>query len=290
MSWASSGGEPGAVLARHGAEGLPDALAESEAPQGRHRRLLPGRLSHPLQDRVGQLRPGLPRRRSAAPAASSPSRCCAASWSEDKHNIELFEREGKIGHDAAASQHRRDPGRQPGRRPRKQYYIVMEFVEGGNLREILNIRKKLEPAEALRILEDAAAGLAYAFSSGRHPPRHEADQHPDLQPGHGQAGGLRPGRRSPTASASKDGRHRSTAPSITPAWRRRPACTPGDIAQRHLLPRLRRLRDADRPVAAGDDRRHAQPRMRERTAFATSSRSGRTRSTARRRCSAWSRR
>ena len=31
----------------------------------------------------------------------------------------------------------------------KQYYIVMEFVEGGNLREILNIRKKLEPKAVL---------------------------------------------------------------------------------------------------------------------------------------------
>ena len=40
----------------------------------------------------------------------------------------------------------------------------MEFVEGGNLREILQIRKKLSVAEALRIIEDAAAGLAYAYA------------------------------------------------------------------------------------------------------------------------------
>jgi serine/threonine protein kinase len=44
--------------------------------------------------------------------------------------------------------------------------MVMEFVEGGNLREILAIRKKLEPAEALRLIEDAANGLAYAYSRG----------------------------------------------------------------------------------------------------------------------------
>src|SRR5437588_7011845 len=48
----------------------------------------------------------------------------------------------------------------------KQYFIVMEVVEGGNLRDFLSIRKKLEPAETLRILEDATAGLAYAYSRG----------------------------------------------------------------------------------------------------------------------------
>jgi serine/threonine protein kinase len=89
-------------------------------------------------------------------------------WSEGdkhKHIIELFEREGKMGmslrhanvveilavnQDAASRQH----------------YIVMEFVEGGNLRDLLNIRKKLEPADALRILEDATTGLSYAYSRG----------------------------------------------------------------------------------------------------------------------------
>jgi CheY-like chemotaxis protein len=86
-------------------------------------------------------------------------------WSENRHNIELFEREGKMG---MALRHpnvveilavNRDP--QTG-----QYYIVMEFVEGNNLRDFLAIRKKLEPAEALRILEEATAGLAYAYSRG----------------------------------------------------------------------------------------------------------------------------
>lgn len=86
-------------------------------------------------------------------------------WSDDPHSIELFEREGKLGLDlkhpniveilAVA----RD-------QPTRQYYIAMEFVEGGNLRELLVIRKKLEAPEALRILEDAAAGLAHAYSHG----------------------------------------------------------------------------------------------------------------------------
>ncbi len=86
-------------------------------------------------------------------------------WSDDKHSIELFEREGRMGMSL--------------RHPNiveilavnrdivtKQYYIVMEFVEGSNLRDFLGIRKQLDPPDALRILEDASAGLAYAYSRG----------------------------------------------------------------------------------------------------------------------------
>ncbi|MFO0865181.1 MAG: serine/threonine-protein kinase [Gemmataceae bacterium] len=86
-------------------------------------------------------------------------------WSEDKKKIELFEREGRVGmtlrHPAIVEILAVNFDRSS-----KQYYIVMEFVEGGNLREILSIRKKLNPPEAMKILEDATAGLAYAFSHG----------------------------------------------------------------------------------------------------------------------------
>jgi serine/threonine protein kinase len=86
-------------------------------------------------------------------------------WSEDPHTIELFEREGKLG---KSLRHPNivtilDVNKDPATR---QYYIVMEFVEGGNLRDFLAIRKKLEPAEALRLLEDAASALTYAYSKG----------------------------------------------------------------------------------------------------------------------------
>jgi eukaryotic-like serine/threonine-protein kinase len=86
-------------------------------------------------------------------------------WSEEQRTINLFEREGKVGR---SLQHPnivsilavdRDIASQ-------QYYIVMDFVEGGNLRDFLAIRKKLEPSEALRLLEDAGSGLAHAFSVG----------------------------------------------------------------------------------------------------------------------------
>ncbi len=86
-------------------------------------------------------------------------------WSEDKHKIDLFTREGKMGMTLhhpkiveilAVSQDRAT----------KQYYIVMEFVEGGNLRELLGMRKKLSAAEVLKILEETTSALGYAFSRG----------------------------------------------------------------------------------------------------------------------------
>jgi serine/threonine protein kinase len=86
-------------------------------------------------------------------------------WTEKEQKIELFEREGKVG---MSLRHpnvvqilavNRDT-------LSKQYYIVMEFVEGGNLRDFLAIRKKLEAAEALRITEEVATGLSYANSRG----------------------------------------------------------------------------------------------------------------------------
>jgi serine/threonine protein kinase len=86
-------------------------------------------------------------------------------WSENKHTVELFEREGRVGitlvhpnivQILAINQ---DPAT-------KQYYMVLEFIEGGNLRDILKIRKKMEPAEALKLLDECIAGLGFAFSKG----------------------------------------------------------------------------------------------------------------------------
>jgi serine/threonine protein kinase len=87
-------------------------------------------------------------------------------WSEDEHTIDLFNREGKLGlklsHpnivDVLAVN--RDPFT-------GQYYIVMEFVEGENLRDFLAGRGgKLKPAEAMRFMEDAVTAIVYANSHG----------------------------------------------------------------------------------------------------------------------------
>jgi len=85
--------------------------------------------------------------------------------SEDKQRIDLFNREGKVGlmlkHpgivEVLAVNQDKDTG---------QYYLVMEFVEGGNLREIVKIRKKFSPQEAMKILQDCVEGLAFAYSKG----------------------------------------------------------------------------------------------------------------------------
>jgi serine/threonine protein kinase len=86
-------------------------------------------------------------------------------WSDDQQRIDLFQREARVG---MSMHHPNIVEILAMARDKKaaQYYIVMEFVEGWNLREFLARRKKLEPLEAIKIIEDAAQGLAYAYSLG----------------------------------------------------------------------------------------------------------------------------
>ncbi|MGC1274897.1 MAG: protein kinase [Planctomycetaceae bacterium] len=46
------------------------------------------------------------------------------------------------------------------------HFFTMEFVEGGNLRDFLAVRKQLSPAEATRYTLDVAEGLAFAMANG----------------------------------------------------------------------------------------------------------------------------
>ncbi len=46
------------------------------------------------------------------------------------------------------------------------HYFTMEFIEGGNLHDFVNIRKKLSPVEATRCLIDMSKGLDYALNRG----------------------------------------------------------------------------------------------------------------------------
>jgi serine/threonine protein kinase len=86
-------------------------------------------------------------------------------WSEDQQRIDLFIREGRVGmtlkhpNIVEVLEISQDT-------VTRQYYIVMEFVEGGNLREILKSRGKFDVAESLNILEGATSGLTYAYSRG----------------------------------------------------------------------------------------------------------------------------
>ena len=49
---------------------------------------------------------------------------------------------------------------------RRGHFMVMDFIEGRDLREFVRVRKKLAPEEALRFSIDIAAGLAYAAEFG----------------------------------------------------------------------------------------------------------------------------
>jgi hypothetical protein len=76
---------------------------------------------------------------------------------------ELFRREGELGaqlkHDNIVSIH------EVGSRGQVNY-IVMDFVEGQNLRDFYKVRGKFAPLEAARIAADMMAGLNYAFQKG----------------------------------------------------------------------------------------------------------------------------
>lgn len=48
----------------------------------------------------------------------------------------------------------------------KKYFMIMEFVEGSNLRDFLRIRGKLSPAEALPLIVGLAQGLKYSLEQG----------------------------------------------------------------------------------------------------------------------------
>jgi eukaryotic-like serine/threonine-protein kinase len=86
-------------------------------------------------------------------------------WTMDKQKVDLFMREGKLGltirHPNIVSVLAVNQDTKTG-----QYFIVMEFVEGGNLRDMLQARKKLLPDETLRIMEECAQGLAYSHARG----------------------------------------------------------------------------------------------------------------------------
>ncbi len=86
-------------------------------------------------------------------------------WSEDPHKVDLFMREGRLG----MSMHHPNVVRILAvnhDRATNQYFIVMEFVEGGNLRDFLQIRKRIEIREALQLIEESSSALAYAFMRG----------------------------------------------------------------------------------------------------------------------------
>jgi len=86
-------------------------------------------------------------------------------WTDKPEVIQMFEREGRLG---MSLRHANivevlSVGKDD---KTGQYYIVMEFVEGANLRDLLHIRKTFDTTETLKRLEDVAHALTYANSKG----------------------------------------------------------------------------------------------------------------------------
>lgn len=84
-------------------------------------------------------------------------------FSDDKKNTEQFRREGEMGR---TLRHENIVPISEVHSEGRTHYLVMEFVEGGNLREFLKIRKRVEPAEATRLMIDVTNGINYAHSRG----------------------------------------------------------------------------------------------------------------------------
>jgi serine/threonine protein kinase len=82
-------------------------------------------------------------------------------WAEDPRTVTLFKRElGKrLKHKNIV------PIYEVGSEG-NQHYLTMEFVEGGNFRELMKGRGKFSPVEATRYALDIAEGLDYALTLG----------------------------------------------------------------------------------------------------------------------------
>ena len=84
-------------------------------------------------------------------------------WAEDPRKVNLFKREGELG---KRLKHKNIVPIYEVGSDGNQHYLTMEFVEGGNFRELLKARGKFSPFEATRYVLDITQGLDYALSLG----------------------------------------------------------------------------------------------------------------------------
>jgi len=84
-------------------------------------------------------------------------------YSENKAQSSLFVREGRVG---CILRHPNIVPTYEVVSKGKVHFLVMEFIEGRNLREFVRIRKKLEPLEATEMMSGIVDGMSYAFEKG----------------------------------------------------------------------------------------------------------------------------
>jgi serine/threonine-protein kinase len=94
---------------------------------------------------------------------SIPTAVDAKSGRSNRPVIDLFRREGEIG---AALKHPNIVEIQEVYSHGGMHYIVMEFVEGRNLREFYRARRRFKPLEAADIMAGVMAGLNFAAQQG----------------------------------------------------------------------------------------------------------------------------
>jgi serine/threonine-protein kinase len=80
-----------------------------------------------------------------------------------KYTIELFKREGEIG---LSLKHPNIVEINEVYSHGATHYIVMEFIEGRNLREFYRARRRFDPLEAAQIMDGVLSGLNYALQQG----------------------------------------------------------------------------------------------------------------------------
>lgn len=84
-------------------------------------------------------------------------------WAEDSRKVMLFKREGELG---KRLKHKNIVPIYEVGSEGNQHYLTMEFVEGGNFRELLRGRGKFSVNEAVRYATDISEGLEYALELG----------------------------------------------------------------------------------------------------------------------------
>ena len=84
-------------------------------------------------------------------------------WAEDPRKVQLFKREGELG---KRLKHKNIVPIYEVGSEGNQHFLTMEFVEGGNFRELMKARGKFPALEATRYAQDIAEGLEYALSLG----------------------------------------------------------------------------------------------------------------------------
>ncbi len=119
------------------------------------------RLTRPLG--VGASAPRLSWPRTSPCDAGSPSRCSTRAWPATKRSSALSGRgPGRGGPAAPQHPHASTTGVTRAAFP----YLVMELLEGGSLRSLLDRGRLLSPAQAAAIGADVARALDYAHGRG----------------------------------------------------------------------------------------------------------------------------